>query len=191
MGFHFLNRQKHYADGLYSIIASTYYDYWNVAEWEYPIIDNTVFITYRVRDVDYRLDPMTMNFYRWTRRIVRAMENEVGCRKWVQQRQPVGMYAMDYDGSRAGFYVANREGAHVHSIMTLHPELKDMTISQLEMASKRYGSGFYWEPFDPEKTIAETIHYNLKGIMSERGFYPGRAELWDWICPRWHEPFVK
>lgn len=190
MGLNFFKKQTHHANGVCSIIERTFHGYWMLDNRDHQIIDNAVFITYRVRDEDYHQNPMTANFYRWSRQMLRAIIDETGNRKWVQQRQGVGMYAMDYDDSRNGRYVATRHGAHVHSILVFHPEIIGLATSQLDAASERYGMGFYWQPVTPEKTLAEMIHYNLKGIMNEGGFYPGRSGLWDWIGPRRGEPFI-
>lgn len=209
--------QTHISFDINHIFKDLFHNEWSFDKTEYDIRDYTIYITYRIFNSYKTSEPLTIGFHRWTRNLVKELVREVGNSKkhWVYDRQPVGMYAMDYAGSRNGLKSDSRIGAHVHAIMVVHPELKQL-IERLLAESKKhadeeaassasvdnaasqssalkllasgrisedYAGTFFWQNFRKDKTIQETIHYNLKGIMKNRDFYEGRKDQYGFFGP--------
>jgi hypothetical protein len=194
---------------MHSTIQKTYYEYWNLDEEKYPIMDHTVFITYRIFNFYMPKEPLTAGFRRWTREMIKTLAIQHGDRNWVYSRQPVGMYAMDYDGTRTGKLVDGRVGAHVHALWVLHPEIEESIEWQLEIKQtenmtlrKRKKDKlhlnhqefepvykFFWAPYKKKRPINYTIGYNLKGVMHKNGYYPGRGDQWDLNYVDLNKPF--
>lgn len=190
-------------------ITNTYYNYWNLSESEFPILDHTVFVTYRIFDFDRPKEPMSFGFHRWAREMVKNLVIQHDDKFWVYDRQPIGMYAMDYDGSRGGKLVDAKVGPHVHSLMVLHPEIKADVEHQLNLKMIQHMSfnklrsddsssesqeppskhKFWWAPYNKQQPLERTIEYNLKGIMHQNGFHPGREDYWRVFGPDVSKPF--
>ena len=188
---------------LESVIHETYYNYWNLSESEFPILDHTVFITYRLVDAGRPKEAMISGFHRWTREMIKNLMVKHDDRVWVYSRQPVGMFAMDYNGSTGRKRVDDRVGPHVHAVLVLHPDLRmdferELSIKEDEHVTFRrrkknknyldysiFSSNhkFWWARHDQRKSMHETIKYNLKGIMHKNGFHSGREDQYNWIMP--------
>lgn len=181
----FQNKQTQLAESLAEMMAGTYYNYWHINENEAPILDSAIFITYRNRRRLGPGDTMMNSFYRMTRELIQVMSIQYGSRKVVHQRQPVGMYAMDYGNSRDGRWVPENHDPHIHSVWIINPEIRELVEDRLEELVSNYNGRFFWKPADRNHdSIKNAIHYCLKGIMQEQGFYPGRGDQYDVIGPR-------
>lgn len=182
--------QNQLAAYMEQIIYNTYYDYWNLDEREHPILDHAVFVTYRLHDSDRRNEPMTAGFHRWSREMIKNLAQQHEDRFWVYGRQPVGMYAMDYQGSKYG-KADEKADPHVHALMVLHPDIKLDVEHQLDIKELNHMSPkmpysnhkFWWAYYDKVKPLRQAIKYNFKGIMHEGGFYGGREDRWSLTGP--------
>lgn len=202
--------QSELAGFMHSMIKDTYYRYWNLDENNNPILDHTVFITYRIPNFHMPKEPLTSGFHRWTREMIRNLSVKHGDRNWVYSRQPVGMYAMDYQGSRTGKFVDGSVGPHVHALWVLHPDIKESVEWELEVKQtenmtwrKRKKEElhlnhqelepvykFYWAPFEKKRALRHTIGYNLKGVMHPKGYWPGREDQWGLAFPDPNKPIT-
>lgn len=167
--------QTFIANYYYQNIIDTYHKMWSIDSNIVPLNDNALFITFRSYGGDMKppLDRFRY-LYHW------HLKNLMGG-KWtpkrIYERQPVGMAAVDFDGSSSGYWVS-AQGAHVHSVLVVHPELKVMTQRIFSVLKGANEFDFYYEPLnDSGNSLLDAIHYSLKGIMHERGFYDGRDEL--------------
>lgn len=175
-GRHRIN-QKYISDYYHRRIRDVYYYQWGINENDHPIERNALFLTYRVYDSNRPLEPMLdrfKKFYHWQ---LKRMMGDKRSVKYVYERQHVGMAAVDFNGSSLGKWVPE-DGPHVHSVIVPHPDLRWMTIVWLDVLQSKYGSAFYYERLSENGySIQNSIHYCLKGIMHENGFYKDRDDL--------------
>lgn len=176
--------QTYMTDYYYNDVTNTYYKRWGIRENEHPIEGNAFFLTYRGYNSLKSQQPILDRFkdlYHWQLKRMMSTKRSV---KYVYERQHVGMAAVDYNGSSLGRWVP-AEGAHVHSVIVIHPEFRLMTIVWLNMIKHELGSDFYYKRVrENGHSIRSSIHYCLKGIMNERGYYKGRDDLSIFLGPR-------
>lgn len=188
-----LIQQNTISEMLYARIIQVYYGYWSLYEAIDPMIDHTIFVTYRVFDDLGPRENLMDGFRRWYRGLIKevAVQNGRARRRWVQQRKPVGMFAMDYAGSRDGRWSDSSVGAHIHAILVLHPDLAASVKHQLRLQQMRHRNGLYWEEYRNDKPVRDTVHYCLNGIMHQNGFYQGRDDRYDMVEPNLSVAFSK
>jgi hypothetical protein len=177
--------QAQLSESLYSMISNTYHRYWLIDEEEQPMIDNATFITYRARSDNQSNVSLMASFHQFTREMVRVMGPPSWSRSFVHQRQAVGMYAMDYAGTRDGRFTDDTVDPHIHAVLVINPHVRLETERLLSVMLDRFGTKFYWQPLDrKDGSVQDSIHYCLKGIMHENGFYQGRSDRYDVVGPR-------
>jgi hypothetical protein len=126
-------------------------------------------------------EPLTSGFYHWTRQMIKQLAIKHGDRKWVYARQPVGMYAMDYEGSRTGKFVDGKVGPHVHALLVVHPELKEsveweldvMQTENMTFRKKEKKKKTMWKKYIGEKDFKkpEILHLNHQELEPVYKFY--------------------
>lgn len=166
--------QSYISEYHYLRMRDVYYNQWGINENDHSIERNALFLTYRVYDPNKPLEPMLdrfKKFYHWQ---LKRMMGDKRSVKYVYQRQHVGMAAVDFNGSSQGKWVPE-EGPHVHSVLVIHPELRWMTMVWFAMLRADSNFDFYYERLsETGYSIQNSIHYCLKGIMNENGFYKNR-----------------
>lgn len=175
--------QAYMADSYHRRMKDIYYNQWGLSENEHPIEANSIFITYRIRNPTRPHQPMLKGFEDFYHRLLKRLMSKTRSLEYVYQRQPVGMAAVDYDGSsNSGWLPA--EGIHIHSVVAIHPELRAMTMVWLAMLRSHYGEAFFYTKLaDTGHSIRASIHYSLKGIMHKGGYYEGRDDLSIYLGP--------
>lgn len=176
--------QAYMADSYHRRMKDIYYNQWGVGENDNPIEANSIFITYRIRNPAKPHQPMLKGFEAFYHHLLkRLMGKKLYPLEYIYQRQPVGMAAVDYDGSSLGGWVP-AEGIHIHSVVAIHPELRASTMVWLAMFRARFGEAFYYAKLsETGHSIRDSIHYSLKGIMHKGGFYEGRDDLSIYLGP--------
>ncbi len=175
--------QDYMTDDYVRRIMHTYYSRWKIRECDHPIINNAVFITYRNYDSQGRFDSMLDRFGRLYMRKNKCLTGPTRSLKSVLEKQPVGMAAIDYDGSSAGKWVP-ANGPHVHSVLVMHPELRQMTMIYFAMLRAHYGPAFHFKKLtEANSSVRKAVHYSLKGIMGPTGYYKGRDDQAIYLGP--------
>lgn len=175
--------QAYMTDSYHRRMKDIYYNQWMISENDHPIEENSIFITYRIRNPARPQQPMLKGFEDFYHHLLKRLMGKTKSLEYVYQRQPAGMAAVDYTGSSRGGWVP-AEGIHIHSVVAIHPELRPSTMVWLAMFQSRFGDSFYYKKLsETGRSIRNSIHYSLKGIMHEGGYYEGRDDLSIYLGP--------
>lgn len=159
-------------------IHDEYYQKWGFDENKNPIKSSTYYFTYRIEDQKNPAAPMLDRFRGFMGAHLKWLR---GNKKWsvkhICEFQPVGMAAVDFNGSAFGRKV-DEIGPHVHGVLVVHPEFKHWTIPYLQLQNVIHDDDFWIRrPREDGRSMRDWIDYSLKGIMHEKGFYKGRDQL--------------
>lgn len=164
-------------------IFKTYYHHWNLSESRHPIHDNTYLITCRNPNPDHPYGEMVDGFLKFSgkflRYIIAGRE-----KKSILDLQPVGIFAVDYKGSRNG-YASQGCGPHIHGVWVLHPKIRQEILVYMNLYQFLPRYGFHRRKIDKtEKDLREAIGYSIKGIINENGPYRNRSSQFEWVGPK-------
>ena len=171
------------AEAYVSYTNDIYRGVWKIGRHIPPEM-TTLFVTFRKTGIQQNPQSYMREFAKFSSQFHQRISRGLCTRSTRSSRYHVGIYAMDYDGSRHGAFVPE-QGHHIHAVWTIHPNLYRNAIRYAnEISGNQQKCGTMISEIHPTSIdLRRVIRYSLKGIISSNGFYPGRDNQYMYTGP--------